>query len=131
MADMNKFFVIGRLGKDASPGETKSGSPYLTFSIACDRQPFGEQKEVVTDWFFCKMYGQKRVAALQQYLVKGKQVAVDGRIETYRRDDESTGSVVVISDIQLLGGKGNQSPGNSYNEEENSAPTADEDEFPF
>jgi single-strand DNA-binding protein len=107
---VNKVILIGHLGKDAETRFTPSGVAKTTFSIATNRrwkdQQTGEWKEE-TDWHNIVMWRQENVA---NYLTKGKQIFVEGRLQTRNYDDKDGRKVyvteVVADDVVLLGGRG-------------------------
>lgn len=76
--DLNIFACTGRLTNDAELKQFSSGKSFLKFSVACNTG-FGEYAKA--NFFNCIMVGDKRAQALAPYLVKGKSVAVSGRIE--------------------------------------------------
>lgn len=81
MPSMNKVFLIGRLVRDPELRYTSSGLAVTSFTIAVDRrfkdQQTGERK---TDFFRCTAWRQK-AEFVQQYVHKGRLVAVEGSIE--------------------------------------------------
>ena len=83
-----KVIIVGRLGQDPEMRYTPSGQPVTTFGVATDRrwtdQAGQQQKE--TTWFRVSVWG-KQAEACNQYLVKGQQVLVEGRL----RPDPATG----------------------------------------
>jgi single-strand DNA-binding protein len=107
---VNKVTLLGHLGRDAETRFTTGGAARTTFSIATSRrwkdQQTGEWKEE-TDWHNVVLWRQENVA---NYLTKGKQVYVEGRIQTRSYDDKDGKKVytteVVADDVILLGGRG-------------------------
>ena len=112
---VNKVILIGNLGRDAETKFTPSGQARTTFSIATTRnwkdKQTGEWKEQ-TDWHNIVVWGQERVA---EYLKKGKQVFVEGRLTTrsYETNEGKTNYVteVVSDNLMLLGGSGGDDSG--------------------
>ena len=105
---MNKLIVIGNLGRDPEMQYTPSGQTVTKFSVASSRKfttGAGEQREE-TEWFNCTAWG-KLAETCNQYLVKGQQVYIEGRIHLNQyegRDGQSRSSLEVsVSDIQFLG----------------------------
>ena len=88
MGSVNKVILVGNLGRDAETKFTPSGASVTNFSIATTRrwkdQASGEWKEQ-TDWHRVKYWRAENVA---NYLLKGKQVYVEGRLETRSYDDK-------------------------------------------
>jgi len=107
--------LLGNLGRDAETRFTTGGAARTTFSIATGRrwkdQQTGEWKEE-TDWHNIVLWRQENVAT---YLTKGKQVYVEGRIQTRSYEDKDGKKVytteVVAEDVILLGGRGAEGGG--------------------
>lgn len=104
---VNSVTLLGHLGKDAETKSTPLGVSKTTFSIATSRrwkdQQSGEWKEE-TDWHNIVLWRSENVA---NYLLKGKQVYVEGRLQTRSWDDQSGKhyiTEVVAEDVILLGG---------------------------
>lgn len=116
MGSMNKAIVIGNLGKDAEMRYTQGGTAVATFSVATtetwkDRE--GQKKED-TQWHRIVLWG-KTAEALQEFLTKGKQVCVEGKLQTRKWTDrngaEKYTTEIRADRIVLLGGGGNRSGG--------------------
>src|ERR1017187_54268 len=109
MGSVNKVILIGNLGKDAETKFIPSGTSVTTFNLATTRkwkdQQSGEWKEQ-TDWHRVKYWRAENVA---HYLLKGKQVYVEGRLETRSYDDKDGKKVytteVVCEHLVLLGSR--------------------------
>jgi single-strand DNA-binding protein len=107
---VNKVILIGHLGRDAETAYTASQTAVTKFSVATNRrwkdQQTGEWKEE-TNWTNVVMWRGENVAP---YLTKGKQVFVEGRLQTRSYDDKDGKKVwtteVVAEDVILLGGRG-------------------------
>ncbi len=107
---VNKVILIGNLGRDAETRFTPAGAARTTFSIATSRrwkdQQTGEWKEE-TDWHNVVLWRQENVA---NYLTKGTQIYVEGRLQTRNYDDKDGKKVyvteVVADNVILLGGRG-------------------------
>jgi single-strand DNA-binding protein len=106
---VNKVILLGHLGKDAETKFTPSGVAKSTFTIATNRrwkdQQTGEWKEE-TDWHNCVLWRAENTA---NYLQKGKQVYVEGRLQTrsYEQDGQKKYFTEVICDeLILLGSRG-------------------------
>jgi single-strand DNA-binding protein len=108
---VNKIIVIGNLGRDPEMRYTPNGQSVTTFSVASSRRyttADGERREE-TEWFNVNAWG--RLADLcNQYLAKGRQVFVQGRIQS-RSYEDKTGNTRYITEIiaqrvQFLGGAG-------------------------
>jgi len=107
---VNKVILIGHLGKDAETKFTTGGAAKTSFTLATNRrwkdQQTGEFKEE-TDWHNIVLWRQENVAT---YLTKGKQVYVEGRLQTRSYEDKENQkryfTEVVADDVILLGGRG-------------------------
>jgi single-strand DNA-binding protein len=108
---VNKIIVIGHLGRDPEMRYTPNGQSVTTFSVASSRRyttADGERREE-TEWFNVSAWG--RLSDLcNQYLAKGRQVYVEGRLSSrsYEARDGQTRHVneIFLSDVQFLGGRG-------------------------
>jgi single-strand DNA-binding protein len=107
MGSVNKAILVGNLGRDAEIKVTASGQSVATFSIATTETwtKDGEKKEK-TEWHRIVLWG-RQADSLQPYLTKGKQVYVEGRIETrqWEKDGQKHYTTEIKADrIVLLGG---------------------------
>jgi single-strand DNA-binding protein len=131
---MNKIIVIGNLGQDPTMRYTPTGQMVTSFSVASNhryRTASGEQKEE-TEWFNCSAFG-KLAETCNQYLTKGQQVYVEGRLSTrtyQTQGGETRQSLDVrVSDIQFLGSRSaGVSTGQRDFQPGVPAPAGDEDE---
>lgn len=106
---VNKVILIGNLGRDAETKFTPSGVAVTRFSVATTRrwkdQQSGEWKEEA-NWTDVTLWRQENLA---NYLTKGKQVYVEGRLRTHSYDDRDGKKVyrteVVADEVFLLGGR--------------------------
>jgi len=111
---LNRVELIGHLGKDAETKFTQAGVACTTFSMATSQRwkdkTSGEMKEQ-TEWHRCVLWRSENLA---QYLTKGKQVYVEGRLQTRSWDDQGSTrytTEVVVSDVLLLSGDKSQARG--------------------
>lgn len=119
---VNKVILLGHLGKDAETKFTPSGVSRSTFTIATNRrwkdQSSGEWKEE-TDWHNCVLWRSENLA---NYLLKGKQVYVEGRLQTRSWEDKEGQkrytTEVIADDLILLGGRGESGGGGDYERSE-------------
>ena len=135
---MNKIIVIGNLGRDPEMRYTPNGQGVTSFSVASSRRyttSAGEQREE-TEWFNCSAFG-RLADTCNQYLTKGKQVYVEGRLSsrTYQTQSGETrhSNDINVTDIQFLGQRGesnSQGPTPEPTEEYQEA-GADLDDLPF
>jgi single-strand DNA-binding protein len=111
MGSVNKVILVGNLGRDAELRYTPGGAPVSGFSLATTEvwNDKGGQRQEKTEWHRISVWG-KTAESLQEYLVKGKQVYVEGRIQ-YREYTDKEGNKKTATDIRadrivLLGGGG-------------------------
>jgi single-strand DNA-binding protein len=112
---VNKVFLIGNLGRDAETRFTPSGVACTRFSVATTRswkdQQSDEWKEE-TNWTNVTAWRKENLA---NYLTKGKQVHVEGRLQSRSYNDQEGRKVyvteVIAEDIILLGGRDDQTSG--------------------
>lgn len=107
MADVNFVVLIGRLTRDAELRYTSGGMAVCKFAIAVNkRRKQGEQWVDEANFFDIVLWGRLG-ETLNQYLVKGKQVAVEGELHQNRweQDGQSRSKIEInASNVQLLGG---------------------------
>jgi single-strand DNA-binding protein len=114
---VNKVILIGNLGRDAETKFTPGGISVTKFSVGTNRrwkdQQSGEWKEEA-NWTDVVLWRGENVA---NYLLKGKQVYVEGRLQTRSYDDKDGKKVwrteVVAEEVILLGGRGGDAPQDS------------------
>jgi len=112
---INKVILLGHLGKDAETKFTPSGVAVTNFTLATSRrwkdQQSGEWKEE-TEWHRVVLWRSENVS---NYLLKGKQVYVEGRLQTRSWEDKDGQkrytTEVVCDDLILLGGRGDSTGG--------------------
>ncbi len=125
MADVNHVILIGRLTRDAELKYTSGGMAVCKFAIAVNkRRKNGDQWVEEANFFDIVLWGRSG-ESINQYLVKGKQIAVDGELRQNRweQDGQSRSKVeIVANNVQLLGGSGGAGSG-SYSA--NEGPSAD------
>ncbi len=127
---LNKVMLIGRLGHDPEMRYTPSGRPLTKFQLAVNRswKSADGEKKTETEWFNVVTWG-KLAEICNQYLTKGQQVYIEGRLHTRQWQDEEGGnhsSVEVIAQEMLML--------NSKSGEQDSEPAEgvfSEDEYPF
>lgn len=116
MTDMNNISIIGRLTRDAEVTYTPGGMAIANLSIALNRsEKKGTEWVETADYFDVKVFGNQ-AKNLGPYLLKGKQIGIEGylRQERWEKDGQKKSRVVInANNIQLLGGKdGGQSNNN-------------------
>jgi single-strand DNA-binding protein len=110
MASFNKIVIVGYLGRDPEIRYTAQGTAVCNFTIATTekRKDRAGEAQDVTTWFRVAAWGRQAEVA-NQYLTKGKQVYVEGRLrqEEYTdRDGVRRQTLeVTATDIQFLGSR--------------------------
>jgi single-strand DNA-binding protein len=116
MASFNKIVIVGYLGRDPEIRYTTQGTAVCNFTIATTekRKDRAGEAQDVTTWFRVAAWGRQAEVA-NQYLTKGKQVYVEGRLrqEEYTdRDGVRRQTLeVTATDIQFLGARADGAPG--------------------
>jgi single-strand DNA-binding protein len=106
---VNKAILVGRLGGDAETRYTQNGTPVSRVSVAMNRQwkDRDDQIHEDTDWIPVVVWSAERLA---EYLTKGKQVYVEGRLQSRSYEDNAGVkryvTEVVAQSVILLGGNG-------------------------
>ena len=135
MNGVNKAIILGTLGQDPDMRNTASGSVVANLSVATnetwkDRQT-GEKQER-TEWHRVSMFG-KLAEIAGQYLSKGSQVYLEGRIQTRKWQDKDGNdrytTEIVANEMQMLGGKKEQPK--DYPEKTQGGGSDGFDEIPF
>ncbi|HZS51340.1 MAG TPA: single-stranded DNA-binding protein [Bryobacterales bacterium] len=112
---VNKVILLGHLGRDAEIKYTPNGASRCTFTLATSRrwkdQQTGEWKEE-TDWHNVVLWRSENVAP---HLQKGKQVYVEGRLQTRSWEDKDGNkrytTEIIADNLILLGGRGGEAIG--------------------
>ena len=134
---LNKVMIIGHLGKDPEMRYTPSGRPVTTYTVAVSRSwnSADGERHTETEWFNIVAWGNL-AEICKQYLTKGQQVYIEGRLQTRRWDDKEgqkhTSVEIVANEMMMLGDRRDA----NHTGEDQSAPAeaetaATEDEFPF
>lgn len=127
---LNKVMIIGNLGRDPEMRYTPSGRPVTTFSVATSRSwnTSEGEKHVETEWF--NVVAWSNLAEIcKQYLSKGQQVYIEGRLQTRHWDDQEGNkhtSVEIVANEMIILGERRES-GESSAESE----SVEEEEYPF
>jgi single-strand DNA-binding protein len=122
MASINKVILIGNLGADPEMRSTPSGQPVVSLRLATNERwtgKNGEQNER-TEWHRIVVWG-KQAEICNEYLRKGRQVYVEGRIQTREWQDKEGQkrytTEIVAQTVQMLGsrpgdggGRGGEAP---------------------
>jgi len=109
---VNKVLLIGRLGRDPDVRYTPDGTMVVNFSIATDETYKNKQglKVSQTEWHKIVVFG-KLAEICGNYLVKGKLVFIEGKLQTRTWDDKDGGgkrssTEILASNMQMLDSKG-------------------------
>lgn len=94
---MNKVFLLGRLTREPELRYTESNTPVASFSIAVNRNFTNQAGEKEAD-FINVIVWKKRAENCKNYLTKGSQVAIEGRIQT-RNYDGQDGRKVYVTEV--------------------------------
>jgi single-strand DNA-binding protein len=146
MGSVNKVILVGNLGRDAEVRYTPGGAAVSRFSIATTEvwNDKAGQRQERTEWHNIDLWG-KQAESLSEYLVKGKQVYVEGRLQTDEYTDKDgvkrKATKVRCERVVLLGSGGGRSGSydrSSAGEGRAAAPVHDEvsepltdDDIPF
>ena len=141
---MNSINLIGRLTADPEMKESK-GYKYCQFSLAVDR-PMSKEKTV--DFFNCTAFN-KTAEIIVEYCRKGKQLGVNGILQTNRKD-KVTYFTIAVNNITLVGSRDDDSkpkrakaeedldddfyddePKSKQTKTKDPKPMEDDDEYPF
>lgn len=127
---LNKVMLIGRLGRDPEMRYTPSGRPVTTFSLATSRtwNTSEGERRTETEWFNVVAWGSL-AEICKQFLNKGQQVYVEGRLQTRHWEDaegnKHSVTEIVANEMIMLGDRREMNNTTAeYGAEE-------EDEFPF
>lgn len=139
-----KIIIVGNLGRDPEMRYMQDGTAVTNLNVATNRRwtdrASGETREETT-WFRVSVWGRQAEAA-NQYLSKGRQVLVEGRLETdpqtggprlYTRQDGTVGASYEVRAflVQFIGGR--DAAGGSFDSDDefDQSPVEEEDDIPF
>ncbi len=134
---LNKVMIIGHLGGDPEMRYTPSGRPVTTFSVAVSRSwnTVDGERHSETEWF--NVVAWSNLAEIcKQYLKKGRQVYIEGRLQTRRWEDKEgqkhTSVEVVANEMMMMDERrDNNQTQETASGGDQAEPMIDEDEFPF
>ena len=143
MGSVNKVILVGNLGRDVELRYTPGGAPVATLSMATTdvwNDKSGQRQEK-TEWHRVVLWG-KQAESLQEYLVKGRQIYVEGRLQTRQWDDRDGNkrytTEVRADRVVLLGSRGGGGAASRGEGQEQQAPALagaatelTEDDIPF
>lgn len=149
MAGVNKVILVGNLGRDPEVRYTKAGQAVASFSLATSEKWTGKdgKKEEKTEWHRIVAWG-KLGEICGEYLSKGKQVYIEGRLQTREWEDNDGNkkqtTEIVANNMTMLGQVGNGgasggssggrsqgSPGGSQGSSSGGSDDFDDDDIPF
>jgi single-strand DNA-binding protein len=138
---VNKVILVGNLGRDPEVRTTPSGQPVAKFSLATNRRRKDKDgnRHDETEWHNIVCWGRQAEIA-GEYLSKGKQIYVEGRIQTSSWEDRQSGekkyrTEIICENFQMLGTRGES--GGGYRQEAPAAAGNDlggppeDDDIPF
>ena len=109
MGSVNKVILVGNLGRDSELRYTPGGAAVATLNLATTEvwNDRNSQRQEKTEWHRVVLWG-KQAESLQEYLTKGKQIYVEGRLQTRQWDDKDGNkrytTEIKADRITLLGG---------------------------
>ncbi len=154
MASLNKVFILGRLGADPELRYTPGGQAVANLNVATNSwSGKGEQREERTEWHRVVVWG-KQAESCDRYLKKGREVFVEGRLQTSSWEDKDGNkryrTEINAMVVQFIGGmdsgdaprggggeRGPARPQDDQPKRQTQRPTApepempDDDDFPF
>lgn len=109
---VNKVFLLGNVGKDPEIRTTAGGMTVASFSLATADRAKDQQGNWAdkTEWHNLVCF-QRTAEIVRDYVKKGSQIFVEGKIQTRSWDDKTSGekkykTEILVNDLSLLGGKG-------------------------
>ena len=145
VGSVNKVILVGNLGRDAELRYTPGGAAVATLNLATTEvwNDKNQQRQEKTEWHRVVLWG-KQAESLQEYLTKGKQIYVEGRLQTRQWDDKDGNkryTTEVRGDRVVLlsgggGGGGSRGGGGGMRSEmphgePDAVPELSEDDIPF
>lgn len=114
-ASVNKVFLLGNVGRDPELRRTSSGKAVATFTLATSERG-GRGEEGHTEWHRVVVW-DRLAEQCEKYLTKGRQVFVEGRLQTRNWEDRTGGkrqtTEIVAHQVQFLGGQRGSGGGDS------------------
>lgn len=124
---LNKVFLLGNVGKDPEIRSTAGGMTIASFSLAtADRKKEGTGWVDTTEWHNIVCF-QRTAEVVRDYVKKGSQILVEGKITNRSWDDKESGqkrykTEILVNELTLLGGKaGGESGGGGYSKSNTSS----------
>ena len=125
MASFNKIIIVGYLGRDPELRYTPDGTPVCNFSVATTERKKDKSGEFhdVTTWFRVVLW-RRQAEVAGQYLAKGRQVYVEGRLtqSEYQDRDGVTRTTLEVqgTDVQFIGPREDDGGGGASRRERSS-----------
>jgi len=137
MAGVNKVILIGRLGADPEVRYTSNGTPVASFRIATSESWTNKDgvREERTEWH--RIVAWRKLGEIcGEYLSKGKQVYIEGRLQTREWEDRDgvkrRTTEIIAQNMQMLGSPEEQlRPGETEAPTPVDVPAMEEDDIPF
>ena len=133
---VNKVFLLGRLGKDPEIRTTAGGMTVASFTVATSDRVKGQDGQWTdkTEWHNLVAF-QRTAEIVRDYCKKGKEVFVEGKIQTRSWDDKTSGekkykTEILVNELSLLGkpgGGSGEGSGYSKSSSGSSAPATQPD----
>ncbi len=137
---INKVILVGHLGRDPEVRSTASGMPVANMSVATNRRWKDREGHLQeqTDWHHVVCFGRQAEIA-GQHLSRGRQVYVEGRIQTRSWEDRETGETryrteIVCETFQMLGQRETaveRPSAPAPSDQGDSGPKPEDDDIPF
>jgi single-strand DNA-binding protein len=109
---VNKVFLLGNVGKDPEIRTTPGGMTVASFSLATAERAKGQDGQWTdkTEWHNLVCF-QRTAEIVRDYVKKGTQIFVEGKIQTRSWDDKTSGekkyrTEILVNELSLLGGRG-------------------------
>jgi single-strand DNA-binding protein len=131
---VNKVILVGYLGADPDMRYTPSGQGVCEMRLATSESwnDKNGQRQERTEWHRIVVWG-KRAEICSKYLAKGRQVYVEGRIQTRSYDDKEGNkryiTEIIANDVQFLGGGGREGGGAGRGRAEDGPPPPSDGDF--
>ena len=128
MASFNKIIIVGYLGRDPEIRYTADGTPVCSFTVATTEKKKDKSGELQdsTTWFRVTTW-RRQAELANQYLSKGKQVYLEGKLSLQEFQDKDgnnrTSLEVTASEVHFLGSRGDEVGSSSNREYQTNQPT--------
>lgn len=135
---LNKVILIGRLGRDPETRFMPNGEAVCNFSVATSEKYTDKngQRQEATEWHEVTMF-RKLAEIAGQYLKKGSQVYIEGKIKSRKYTDkngvERTAYDIIANEMKMLGGNSQATQEQPKHQQAPAAPVedVDDDDLPF